>query len=167
MFYLTTHSTFYLWLYGIRHIVKDHSDSERGNCSHHMGYSFRLAARVLLDALSHRQDNTYHSLCYASHTALAGTRNSSNRPPLRIDRTPSIDKINATVECLHSKTWIKKCHIGKFGNQSISSDRKNYWKFILVINQCLNSLKKTTYLPNGTLLQSGTLICNLGTKMYM
>ena len=30
MFYLTTHSThFYLWLYGIRHMVKDHSDSER------------------------------------------------------------------------------------------------------------------------------------------
>ena len=24
-------NTFYLWLYGIRHMVKDHSDSERGN----------------------------------------------------------------------------------------------------------------------------------------
>ena len=23
--------TFYLWLYGVRHMVKDHSDSERGN----------------------------------------------------------------------------------------------------------------------------------------
>ena len=23
--------TFYLWLYGVRHTVKDHSDSERGN----------------------------------------------------------------------------------------------------------------------------------------
>ena len=42
-----------------------------------MGYSFRLAARVLLYASSHRQDNTYHSLCYTSHGALAGTRNSS------------------------------------------------------------------------------------------
>ena len=32
MFYLTTHSThFYLRLYGVGHIVKDHSDSERGN----------------------------------------------------------------------------------------------------------------------------------------
>ena len=31
MFYLTMHSTFYLWLYGVRHMVKDHSDSERGN----------------------------------------------------------------------------------------------------------------------------------------
>ena len=39
----------------------------------HMGYSFRLAARVLLYASSHRQDNTYHSLCYTSRGALAGT----------------------------------------------------------------------------------------------
>ena len=32
MFYLTKHSTqFILWLYGIRHMVKDHPDSERGN----------------------------------------------------------------------------------------------------------------------------------------
>ena len=32
IFYLTTHSThFYLRLYGVRHMVKDHSDSERGN----------------------------------------------------------------------------------------------------------------------------------------
>ena len=31
-FYLTTHSThFYLRLYGVRHMVKDHSDSEKGN----------------------------------------------------------------------------------------------------------------------------------------
>ena len=40
-----------------------------------MGYSFRLAARVLLYASSHRQDNTYHGLCYTSRGALAGTRN--------------------------------------------------------------------------------------------
>ena len=40
-----------------------------------MGYSFRLAARVLLYASSHRQDNTYHGLYYTSHGALAGTRN--------------------------------------------------------------------------------------------
>ena len=33
-------------------MVKDHSDTKRGN----MGYSFRLAARVILYAPSHRQD---------------------------------------------------------------------------------------------------------------
>ena len=32
MFYLTKHSThFYLRLYGVRHMVKDHSDREKGN----------------------------------------------------------------------------------------------------------------------------------------
>ena len=52
-----------------------------------MGYSFRLAARVILYASSHRQDTTYHSLCYTSRGALAGTRNSSMGPPWRIDPT--------------------------------------------------------------------------------
>ena len=46
--------------------------------------SFRLAARVILYASSHRQDNTYHGLCYTSRGALAGTRNSSMGPQRRI-----------------------------------------------------------------------------------
>ena len=31
-------NTFYLWLYGVRHMVKDHSDSEKGNllCPHRL-----------------------------------------------------------------------------------------------------------------------------------
>ena len=66
-------NTFYLRLYVVKHMVKDHSDSE-------MGYSFRLTARVLLYAPSHRQDSTYHGLCYTSRGALAGTRNSSMGP---------------------------------------------------------------------------------------
>ena len=52
-------NTFYLRLYGVTHMVKHHSDSEREEtCCRHMGYSFWLAARVLLYASSHRQDNT-------------------------------------------------------------------------------------------------------------
>ena len=39
-----------------------------------MGYSFRLAARVVLYASCHRQDNTYHSLCYTSRGALDGKK---------------------------------------------------------------------------------------------
>ena len=76
-------NTFYLRLYGVGHIVKDHSDSERGEetCCRHMGYCFRLAAKVLPYASSHRQNNTYHGTCYTSRGALAGTRNSSVRPP--------------------------------------------------------------------------------------
>ena len=53
---------------------------EKTRCGH-MGYSFRLAGRVLLYASSHRQDNTYHGLCYTSHGALTGTGNSSMCPP--------------------------------------------------------------------------------------
>ena len=76
-----TLNTFYLQLYGIRHMVKDHPDNERGNPLPPHGLHFRLAARVILYAPSHRQDSTYHGLCYTSHGALAGMRNSSMGPP--------------------------------------------------------------------------------------
>ena len=51
-------------------MVKDHSDSERGNLLLPHGFLL-LAARVLLYAPSHRQDSTYHGLCCTSHGALA------------------------------------------------------------------------------------------------
>ena len=57
--------------------------SERENflLSLHGLYSFQLATRGLLYVSSHIQDITYHSLCYSSCGALAGTRNSSMGPP--------------------------------------------------------------------------------------
>ena len=61
-------------------MVKDHSDSEKGNPLPPHRLSYQLTARVLLYAPSHRQDNTYHGLCYTSRGALAGTRNSSMGP---------------------------------------------------------------------------------------
>ena len=61
-------------------MVKDHSDSEKGNPLPPHRLHYRLTARVLLYAPSQRQDNTYHSLCYTSRGALAGTRNSSMGP---------------------------------------------------------------------------------------
>ena len=78
MFYLTTHSTHFIygdmasdiWL-RTSLIVREET------CCRHIGYSFRLTARVLLYASSHRQYSTYHGLCYTSRGALAGTRNSS------------------------------------------------------------------------------------------
>ena len=74
MFYLTTHSTHFIygymasdiWLRTIQ-IVR-----EETRCRH-IGYSYRLTARVLLYAPSHRQDNAYHGLCYTSRGALVGT----------------------------------------------------------------------------------------------
>ena len=95
-------NTVYLRLYGVRHMVKDHSDRREETCCRHMGYSFRLAARVLLYAPSHRQDNTYHSLCYTSCGALAGMRNSSMGPPHEGSiRRPIAPWANALTTELH------------------------------------------------------------------
>ena len=82
MFYLTTHSTHFIygcmasdiWLRTILIVRKE------TRCRH-IGYSYRLTARVILYAPSHRQDNTYHRICYTNRGALAGTRNSSMGPP--------------------------------------------------------------------------------------
>ena len=68
----------------------------------HIGYSFRLTARVLLYALSLGQDCTYHGLCYASRGALAGTRNSSVGPPHEGSiRRPIAPWANALTTELH------------------------------------------------------------------
>ena len=82
MFYLRTHSTHFIYGYmpsdiWLRTILKVRKETR----CRHIGYSYRLTARVLLYAPSHRQDNTYHSLCYTSRGALAETRNSSMGPP--------------------------------------------------------------------------------------
>ena len=77
MFYLTTHSTHFIYGYMADTIL---IVREETRCRH-IGYSYRLAARVLLYAPSHRQDSTYHGLCYTCRGALAGTRNSSMGPP--------------------------------------------------------------------------------------
>ena len=75
-----THSThFILRLYGVGHMVKDYSESGRGNLL--PPHSFWLTARFLLYAPSHRLDRTYHSLCYTSRGALAVMRNKSMGPP--------------------------------------------------------------------------------------
>ena len=78
MFYLTTHTTHFIYGYmasdiWLRTILIVRKETR---CCH-IGYSFRLTARVLLYAPTHRQDSTYHGLCYTSRGALAGTRNSS------------------------------------------------------------------------------------------
>ena len=38
-------NTFYLWLYGVGHIVKDHSDSERGNLLPSHGLLFPINSK--------------------------------------------------------------------------------------------------------------------------
>ena len=82
VFYLTTHSTHFIYGYmasdiWLRTILIVRKETR---CCH-IGYSFRLTARVLLYAPSHRQDSTYHGLCCTSRGALAGMRNSSMGSP--------------------------------------------------------------------------------------
>ena len=83
---------------------------EESRCRH-IGYSFRLTARFFLYAQSHRQDCTYHSLCYTSRGALAGTRNSSMGPPHEgsIQR-PIAPWANTLITELHlAPHWICVC----------------------------------------------------------
>ena len=82
MFYLTTHSTHFIYGYMASDIwLRTILTVRKETRCRYIGYSHRLTARVLLYAPSHRQDNTYHGLCYTSRGALAGTRNSSMGPP--------------------------------------------------------------------------------------
>ena len=77
--------TFYLLLHSVGQIVKNHSDSKTRTLLPLHGYFICLPTRVRLYASSHKQDNTYHDLCYTSHGTLAGTRNSSMGPSWGID----------------------------------------------------------------------------------
>ena len=72
----------------------------------HIGYSFRLSARVLLYAPSHRQDSTYNGLCYTSRGALAETRNSSMGPPMK-DRSDDPSH--------HERTLLPRSYISLWG----------------------------------------------------
>ena len=54
------------------------TDSERGNPLPPHGLLFPINSKgSFLYASSHRQDDTYHGLCYTSRGALDGTTNSS------------------------------------------------------------------------------------------
>ena len=103
MFYLTTHSPHFIYGYMASDIwLRTILIVREETCCYHIGYSFRLTARVLLYAPSHRQDSTYHSLCYTSRGALAGTRNSSMGPPHEGSiRRPIAPWANALTTELH------------------------------------------------------------------
>ena len=82
MFYLTTHSTHFIYGYMASDIwLRTILIVRKETRCRHIGYSYRLTAKVLLYAPIHKQDNTYHGLCYTSHGALAETRNSSMGSP--------------------------------------------------------------------------------------
>ena len=86
MFYLTTHSTHFIYGYMASNMVKDHSDSEEGNPLLPHGLLFPINSK----------DNTYHGLWFTSRGALAGTRNSSMGPHLFV-------RVSINSICLCSK----------------------------------------------------------------
>ena len=67
MFYLTTHSTHFIYGYMASDIwLRTILIVRKETRCRHIGYSYRLAARVLLYAPSHRQDNTYHGQSWST-----------------------------------------------------------------------------------------------------
>ena len=111
MFYLMIHSThFCLQLYGVGYMVKNHSDSQT-QCHRYRRYSFQLTARVLIYEPSHRQDITYHSLCYRSCEARAGTKNSLMGPLWGIDLTTNCTMSGSSTMELHLTPWMNECMV--------------------------------------------------------
>ena len=114
IFYLTTHPTHFIYGYmasdiWLRTILIVRKETRCG----HIGYSYRLTARVLLYAPSHRQDNTYHGLWYTSSGALAGTRNTVpvEGNPLITSLSPgvlkSLDTRRASRTACLNINWIR------------------------------------------------------------
>ena len=110
MFYLTTHSTHFIYGYMASGIwLRTILIVRKKTRCRHIGYSLRLTARVLLYAQSHRPDSTYHGLCYTSRGALAGTRNSSMGPPHEGSiRRPIAPWANALTTELHLAPLVNK-----------------------------------------------------------
>ena len=106
MFYLTTHSTHFIYGYMASDIwLRTIMIVRKETCCRHIGYSYRLTARVLLYAPSHRQDNTYRGLCYTSYGALAGTEIAQWVHPMK-DRSDDTSHHERTLGEMQSQTVI-------------------------------------------------------------
>ena len=88
----------------------------------HIGYSFRLAASVILYASSHRQDKPHHGFYYTSCGALVGIRNCSLGLPWRIDLTTH-----------HERTLWPQSYISLLSNSPLS-----YFSFQPVLHNWCN-----------------------------
>ena len=92
-------NTFYLRLYGVRHMVKDHSDSERGHLMPPHGQLFPINSMGCLFYMHHLTDRIAYTTAFV---ALAGTRNSSMGPPHEGSiRRPIAPWANALTTELH------------------------------------------------------------------
>ena len=131
MFYLTMHSTHFIYGYmasdiWLRTILIVRKETRCRN----IGYSYRLTARVLY--MHHpRQDSTYHSLCYTSRGALAGTRNSSMGPPHEGSiRRPIVPWVNALPLSYVPLLVIQGLNIWQTCKNDFWNQRKSVFKII-------------------------------------
>ena len=58
--------TFYLRLYGVRHMVKDHSDSERGNPMPLHGLLFPISSKGWFFYMHHPTDRIIHTTTFVT-----------------------------------------------------------------------------------------------------
>ena len=139
-FYLMTHSTHFIYRYMASDIwLRTILTVRKETRCHHIGYTFRLTARVLLYAPSHRQDNTYHSLCYTSRGALARTRNSSMgpHPPPMKDRSDDPSQ--------HERTLLPRSYISLLIDIEYLSTG-NYLSNVFLIKVFLEGREEMLYL---------------------
>ena len=121
MFYLTTHSTHFIYGYMASDIwLRTILIVRKETRCRHIGYSYRF----LLYAPSHRQDNTYHGLCYTSRGALAGTR---NRPPPKKKTQPKNTTKNTQQQQpdnTQTNQTLNKNNIKKSNTSNNNNDKK-------------------------------------------
>ena len=102
VFYLTSHSTHFIYGYtvsDIRWMTIPLAREETWFC-YYIGYSFRLAASVILYAPSYRQNSIYQSF-YTSRETLYGMKNRTVGPPWWIDPIIHRPWANALTTELH------------------------------------------------------------------
>ena len=72
--------TFYIRLYGVKHIVKDHSDSERGNLLPPHGPLFPINIKAVF-YMHYPTDRITHTTAFVTPVVEIVTRNRSMGPP--------------------------------------------------------------------------------------
>ena len=137
MFYLTTHSTHFIYGYMASDIwLRTILIVRKETRCRHIGYSYRLAARVLLYAPSHRQDSTYYGFCYTSRGSLAGTRYSlivHHEGSIRRPIAPRANALTAELHLAppHNKGSTTANHCRKEGNV-LFNDGLNTFYFTVI-----------------------------------
>ena len=134
-------------------MVKDHSDSDRGNPLPPHRLLFPINSKSVFIFPYHIQDNTYHGLCYTSRGALAESRNSSMGLPHEGSiRQPVAPRANALTTELHLAPWLEWC-----GREQTSSCQAGHGILAVLLQEvqerwsCLISCPHRLYMSHSFL----------------